>query len=144
MGPMQGPGFTGVEFFLRICFGPEVEIPDLRPLMTINPEEVSMKLPDIAASYQECIIDTLLDKVKTVYEKYNVKDILVVGGVSCNQRFRDKSYTLSQELNSNIIFPDIEYCTDNAAMIAITGWKKFLNNDISSLDILPYSSYEYQ
>tara|TARA_Y100001970_G_scaffold106133_1_gene132962 strand:+ start:11 stop:1006 length:996 start_codon:yes stop_codon:yes gene_type:complete len=109
----------------------------------INSTELSLKLPDIAASYQECIIDTLLDKVKILHKRYNVNDILVVGGVSCNKRFRDKSNLLSKKLNSNIIFPEIEYCTDNAAMIAIAGWKKYQNNNISSIDILPYSSFEY-
>ena len=66
-----------------------------------------------------------------------------MGGVSCNKRFRYKAKQMEDIINTNIIFPNIEFCTDNAAMIATAGWKKYKNNNFSSLDILPYSSLEY-
>ena len=105
--------------------------------------QINRELSDIAASYQDSIIDTLLEKVKLANDVYNVSNILVVGGVSCNKRFREKAHKLGLAIKSDIIFPDLEYCTDNAAMIAIAGYEKYKKNLFSSLDILPYSSFEY-
>ena len=100
-------------------------------------------LNNIASSYQETIIDTLLEKIYTVNKIYKVPRIVIVGGVSCNKRFRLKAEKLEYKINSKIIFPEIEYCTDNGAMIAMAGYKKYKNNIFSTLDIKPYSSIEY-
>ena len=103
---------------------------------------IKYNLNDISASYQECIIDTLLDRLNKAYNLFKVNDLLIVGGVSCNKRFRYKASLLEKELNVNIIFPKNEYCTDNAAMIATAGWKKNIKGIHSAIDILPYSSIE--
>ncbi len=108
----------------------------------MDEKEINVNLSNIAASYQECIIDTLLDRLDKAYELFNVNNLLIVGGVSCNKRFRDKATLLEKKLNVNIIFPKNEYCTDNAAMIATAGWKKNIKGIHSSIDILPYSSIE--
>ena len=107
--------------------------------------EVDMKneLSNIAASYQECIINSLLNKLSNVLDLYDVKDVLIAGGVSANKRFREKSNELQKDQNIKIHFPDFKYCTDNAAMIAMAGYQKMLLNDISNLNILPFSSIEH-
>ena len=81
----------------------------------------------------------MLDKVKILHKRYNVNDILVVGGVSCNKRFRDKLDILNQQKLYKIHYPPIQYCTDNAAMICIAGYEKAINKEFSdiSLDIYP-------
>jgi N6-L-threonylcarbamoyladenine synthase len=107
--------------------------------------EVDLKneLSNIAASYQECIIDSLLNKLSDVLDCYDVNDVLIAGGVSANKRFRLKSNTLEKEKDIKIHFPDFKYCTDNAAMIAMVGYKKMLVNNLSDLNILPFSSIEH-
>ena len=95
---------------------------------------VEKEISNIAVCYQEAIIDTLLEKIKIAYKSNKVNDIMIVGGVSANQRFRCKAQTL---MDANIIFPNIEYCTDNAAMIANYANYMFLDNQFSSYDIVP-------
>ncbi len=102
--------------------------------------ELSKNIYNIAASYQETIINTLLNKVSDVYSENKVKDILIVGGVSANKRFRYKADILKKTRGVNIIFPDMEYCTDNAAMIAMAGHLKLKGDFKSDLSISPYSS----
>ena len=105
--------------------------------------ELDKELSNIAASYQECIIDTLLKKLSSVIDIHHVDNILIAGGVSANKRFRLKSSILEKEKNIKIYFPDFKYCTDNAAMIAMVGYKKMLQGEISKLDIVPFSSIEH-
>ena len=107
-------------------------------------DKLNNELSNIAASYQDSIIDTLLDKIMLVHKLHNVDNILIVGGVSCNKRFRYKAKNIGSSIKSDIIFPNIEYCTDNAAMIATAGYEKYKNKYFSSLDMLPYSSFEYK
>jgi N6-L-threonylcarbamoyladenine synthase len=106
----------------------------------MSKSELSKNIYNIAASYQETIINTLLNKVCDVYSVNEVKDVLIVGGVSANERFRYKADILKKTRGINIIFPDMEYCTDNAAMIAMAGHLKLKGNFKSDLSIFPYSS----
>jgi len=106
----------------------------------MSKSELSKNIYNIAASYQETIINTLLNKVCDVYSVNEVKDVLIVGGVSANERFRYKADILKKTRGINIIFPDMEYCTDNAAMIAMAGHLKLKGNFKSDLSISPYSS----
>ena len=98
------------------------------------------EVSNIAACYQETIIDTLFEKLNIVLNQNKTNDVLIVGGVSANTRFREKSQQFEKTNNVNIIFPDFKYCTDNAAMIAMAGYIKYKKGIISNLDITPYSS----
>ena len=90
---------------------------------------------DIAASYQEAIIDTLLKKLKKVHQKTNIHKVTVAGGVAANSRFREKASALSEKMGLNIHFPKMEFCTDNAAMIAMVGLEKYQIKQFDSLDL---------
>ena len=103
---------------------------------------IKKEISNIAACYQETIIDTLLEKIKIAYKTNKVKDILIVGGVSANKRFRNKAKELIEKMDINVIFPNVKYSTDNAAMIAMAGYTKYKNKQFSSIDISPYSSIE--
>ena len=92
---------------------------------------------DLAASYQKALIDTLFDKLSKALKLYKVDVISIVGGVSANKSFREKALVFERDNNIKIIFPSMEYCTDNAAMIAMAGYLKYKNNETSNLDILP-------
>jgi len=105
--------------------------------------DLNKELANIAASYQESIIDSLLNKLSSVLDIYKSSNVLIAGGVSANKRFRTKSNKLEEDKNIKIHFPDFKYCTDNAAMIAMVGYKKMLIDDISDLNMLPFSSIEH-
>ena len=81
-------------------------------------------LSDVAASYQEAIVDCLLGKLKNSMDDLNINIGIVCGGVAANQRLREKLNALEK----TIIFPSLKYCTDNADMIAFLGEKKINNN----------------
>ena len=95
-------------------------------------------ISDVAASYQEAIIDCLFNAIKNITIDYpEVDDIYISGGVACNQRLRKKSKIFELDFNKNIILPKIEYCTDNAAMIAMAGYQKIINGKKSDYDLSP-------
>ncbi len=103
----------------------------------LDESKEAYSINDLAASYQKILIDTLFDKLKKALELYKVDEISIVGGVSANKNFRQKAVVFENDNNVKIKFPDMEYCTDNAAMIAMAGYLKYKNNETSKLDILP-------
>lgn len=98
-------------------------------------DELLQNRSDIAASYQEAIIDTLLEKLKKVYQKTNINKVSVAGGVAANTRFREKASELSDKMGLHIHFPKMEFCTDNAAMIAMAGYERLKSGEQSSLNL---------
>jgi N6-L-threonylcarbamoyladenine synthase len=101
----------------------------LQKNMKDNPEFIATHLSDICASYQYCIVKTLLDKVKIAAKETGVKHIALAGGVSANSELRRKFHLLAEELHMVSHIPAFDYCTDNAAMIAITGYFQSLAGD---------------
>ncbi len=97
---------------------------------------------DICASIQSTIIDILLSKLKTAALQTDIKHIAIAGGVSANSGLRNELNKLERELDWNVFIPRFEYCTDNAAMIAITGYYKFLKNDFSNQAATPTAKYD--
>ena len=103
----------------------------------LSKEELKNNRSHIAASYQEIIIDTLLNRLTKVYKKTKIDNISITGGVAANNRFREKAKLLSHNLNTSIYFPPLKYCTDNAAMIAKASYQKLLSGLNSPLDLEP-------
>ena len=93
--------------------------------------------PDLCASLQKTIIDILLNKLIKASEKTGISRIGVAGGVSANSALRNTLTNESQKRDWDIYFPEFNFATDNAAMIAITGYFKFKKGLFSSLDIAP-------
>ena len=85
-------------------------------------ENSLIKKRDIIASYQQAIVDTLVEKMKRAILMTNVKTCVIAGGVAANKCLRNKLKNSIKDIE--IIFPDISYCNDNAAMIAFLGEKK--------------------
>lgn len=107
-----------------------------------NPNFVTENRNDICASIQATIIDILLTKLKAASKHTNINQIAIAGGVSANSGLRNKLNDLKQELDWQIFIPKFEYCTDNAAMIAITGYYKFLKNEFSNQSAVPVARYD--
>jgi len=100
-------------------------------------------LNDICASIQSRIISILLNKLKKAVKETGVKDICIAGGVSANSGLRSSLIALGKENGWHTFIPAFEYCTDNAAMIAIAGYYKFLAKDFAELSINPSARAEW-
>ncbi len=105
--------------------------------VTKNPDFLTENLEDICASVQQRIVSILLNKLEKAVNQYQVKDIAIAGGVSANSGLRNALLALGEKNNWNVFIPKFEYCTDNAAMIAIAGYYKYLKQDFVGQDIAP-------
>src|SRR5690242_3663180 len=102
-----------------------------------NANFVEENLPDICASLQSRIVSILLNKLKKASAETGIKDVCIAGGVSTNSGLRNEFEKLGKEEGWNTFIPKFEYCTDNAAMIAITAYYKFLNNQFEDFSVVP-------
>lgn len=82
---------------------------------------------DIAASFQEAVIDSCLDRLTNAIKISKCKNIVIAGGVAANVKLRERLTCLAQKHNLKVHFPRLELCTDNGAMVAFTGYKKYLS-----------------
>jgi N6-L-threonylcarbamoyladenine synthase len=106
-----------------------------------NHNFVEEHLNDLCASIRHTIVQSLLKRVKAASKQTGIKNIAIAGGVSANKGLR---VALTQEAaiqNWNLYIPPFEYCTDNAAMIAINGYFKYLKKDFASFDCAPQPRY---
>ena len=92
-------------------------------------------LPDICASIQQRIITILLNKLKKASLETGITDICLAGGVSANSGLRKAFEEMGKKYNWNTFIPAFEYCTDNAAMIAITGYYKYMAGEFTDLSV---------
>jgi len=90
---------------------------------TQNKEE--LHIPDICASFQEAVADVLVEKTLAAARISGVGQVVLAGGVAANQRLRDLMILRGQKANLQVFLPPREYCTDNAAMIAVAGYHLF-------------------
>lgn len=94
-------------------------------------------LNDICASYQHHLVDVLLKNVRRVVGDTGISQLAIAGGVSANSELRTQVEALGKELQLNVYIPKFEYCTDNAAMIGITAYYKFLAQQFAGLNLTP-------
>ena len=104
---------------------------------------ITENLTDICASIQERIISILLNKLKKAATETGITTICLAGGVSANSGLRKAFTALGEQLQWKTFIPAFEYCTDNAAMIAITGYYKYLEKDFAELSISPSARAEW-
>jgi N6-L-threonylcarbamoyladenine synthase len=109
----------------------------LRDERAKNPTFLEENLHDICASLQQNLVDMLLNRLRQASEQTGIKTIAIAGGVSANSGLRKALQSMGQLLGWNIFIPAFEYCTDNAAMIAMAAHFKFLKGEFSSLDVVP-------
>jgi N6-L-threonylcarbamoyladenine synthase len=102
-----------------------------------EPDFVEKNLHDLCASVQHSIVQILLKKLKKAVVQTGVKQVCLAGGVSANSGLRNGLQAMGVKHGWKTYIPDFEYCTDNAGMIAITAYYKYLAKDFASLDLQP-------
>lgn len=104
---------------------------------------IEKNLNDLCASIQQTICNILIKKMKKAILQTNIKQICLAGGVSANSGLRNAFEKMGEELHCKTFIPQFEYCTDNAAMIAITGYYKYLESDFVDLSTSPNARAEW-
>jgi len=102
-----------------------------------NPKFITENLEDLCASIQHSIVSILLKKLEKAIQQTGITQIAIAGGVSANSYLRSELEQLAKTNNFSLYIPKFEYCTDNAAMIAIAGYFKYLDNDFSDQSETP-------
>lgn len=102
-----------------------------------TPDFLTHNMADLCASVQSRIVSILLNKLKKAAKETGVKDIAIAGGVSANSGLRQSLIEMGEKYKWRVFIPKFEYCTDNAAMIAIAGYHKFLKKDFVGQDVAP-------
>lgn len=97
-------------------------------------------LNDICASVSNAITEVLVKKLKKAVKHTGVKTVVLAGGVSANSMLREKTVKMAKELGCSLHIPKLEYCTDNAAMIAVTGYLMAERGLFTDLEMKPFAS----
>ena len=108
-----------------------------------NPDFIKENLNDICASVQDRIISILMNKLVAASKQTGIKEIAIAGGVSANSKLREELQVIGAKKGWNTFIPDFKYCTDNAAMIAMTAHFKYLKGEFSDQNITPLARYEF-
>jgi len=111
----------------------------LRDWLKEDPDFIEHHKVDLAASLEKTIVDILMDKLRKVVKDTGINEVAVAGGVSANNGLRNAYREHAAKYGWKIYIPKFGYTTDNAAMIAITGYYKFLDKDFCSIDKPAYS-----
>jgi len=108
-----------------------------------NKNFIDENLHDICASIQKNLIDNLLNKVKFLATENNLNSIIFGGGVSANSYLKNRLDYESRENNWTVFIPELQYTTDNAAMIGIVGYLKYSSSELSDLKSTPLPRYSF-
>ena len=95
---------------------------------------------DLASSFQDVVVEIISKKVEKAIKEKNIKYFITAGGVAANKGIRERLAKVCEEANIEYSFPEIRYCTDNAAMIATAGYFYYVNNRISTIELNAKSS----
>ncbi len=106
-----------------------------------NPNFIKDHLEDICASIQHTIVEILMDKLKKASKTTGIKEIAIGGGVSANSEVRKRIKEAETTLGWTTYIPKFEYCTDNAAMIGIVGYFKYLEKDFAEHNVSAQARY---
>ena len=112
----------------------------VRDKMAKDATFIDTNLSDICASIQHTIVTYLLSKLKTAALQTNIKHIAIAGGVAANSGLRNNLNSMAAKQNWSKYIPAFEYCTDNAGMIAMAGYYKFLAGDTVGIDVASFAS----
>ncbi len=109
----------------------------LKKQIKTNPDFIKENINDICASVQTRIVSILMNKLKKAVDQTGITQVAIAGGVSANSGLRNALIDIGKELGWATYIPRFEYCTDNAAMIAVTGYYKYLKEEFVGQDVVP-------
>jgi N6-L-threonylcarbamoyladenine synthase len=109
----------------------------LRDEVKKNPNFISENLRDICASLQHSLVTMLMTRFEQASSQLGIRDLAIAGGVSANSGLRNALQEFGTRTGARVYIPKFEYCTDNAAMIAMAAHYKFLKKDFTTLEVVP-------
>ena len=107
--------------------------------MKEDPGFIENHKEDLAASLEATVVDILMDKLRKAAKEYGIKEVAVAGGVSANTGLRNAFHDHAKRYGWNVYIPRFGYTTDNAAMIAMNGYFKYLDEDYCPIDLPAFS-----
>ena len=134
---------TSILYFLKNAGESNVYKEAFTADAAIQKHFIADNLPDICASIQNRIVSILLNKLKKAVLETGLTQVCLAGGVSANSGLRKAFTELGASLQWKTFIPAFEYCTDNAAMIAITAYYKYLEGDFANLSVSPSARTEW-
>ena len=117
---------------------------NLRKWVAEEPDFIENHKEDLAASLEFTIVDILMKKLKLAVKQTKIKHVAVAGGVRANNGLRNAFHECAERYGWTIYIPRFSYTTDNAAMIGITGYYKYLDNDLCTVDKPAFSKVTFQ
>ena len=117
---------------------------NLRKWVEQEPDFVENHKEDIAASLEYTIVDILMKKLRMAVKQTGIKHVAVAGGVSANNGLRNAFRDHAERYHWTIYIPKFSYTTDNAAMIGIVGYMKYLDHDFCSIDLPAFSKVTFK
>jgi N6-L-threonylcarbamoyladenine synthase len=111
----------------------------LRDRLEENPNFIEEHKADLCASIQQCIVDFLLKKLEKAALAHRVRQVAIAGGVSANSCLRSGLQRLGEKHHWKVFLPSLPFCTDNAAMVGIAGYYKYLKKDFADISLPPYT-----
>ena len=112
----------------------------LRDRLAEEPDYIERYKADLCASIQKCIVSFLLKKFERAALKHRVRQVAIAGGVSANSALRSGIAELGRKHQWKVYTPTLQFCTDNAAMVGIAGYFKYLNGDFADIALPPYTN----
>ncbi|MNY33185.1 tRNA N6-adenosine threonylcarbamoyltransferase [compost metagenome] len=106
-----------------------------------NPNFLEENMADVCASIQHRIVSVLINKMKKAVKETGINQVAIAGGVSANSGLRNALLEAEQKWKWKVFIPKFEYCTDNAAMIAIAGYHKYLKGEFVGQEVSPLARW---
>ncbi|POY38583.1 tRNA (adenosine(37)-N6)-threonylcarbamoyltransferase complex transferase subunit TsaD [Solitalea longa] len=113
----------------------------VRDKQKVNPSFLEEHMADVCASIQHRIVTVLINKVKKAVKETGIDQVAIAGGVSANSGLRDALLEAEKKWKWKVFIPKFEYCTDNAAMIAIAGYHKYLKGEFVGQEVSPLARW---
>lgn len=107
--------------------------------MAANPNFIAENLADICASIQAIIVTILMKKLRKAARQTGIREIAIAGGVSANSGLRDALTAWGEKEGWKTYIPAFQYCTDNAGMIGVAGYYKFLAGEFCGQEVAPFA-----
>ncbi len=116
----------------------------LRDQLKMDPDFIKKNKAGLSASIQHTIVKVLLSKLRRASRETGIREIAIAGGVSANSELRKQVMGMAEKMQWKVFLPGLQFTTDNAAMIAITGYFKYLEKDFAKQTIVPYAKSKFK